>query len=368
MPEDFTVLERKVAAVLRNEGWQVIKARDNQVGYDLIATNSGQSVAVQVKDFLAPVRPRQLSKFFDYVESPAGQRFVYGVFVTSSYYSPQTRALYEEWASPRLRLAIIDGDQLRWEDAPTPPEPPDDGQPTLIGVFTCKGGVGKTTISAHLGGAMRLNGYRVALVDLDPQNNLKNLLGNGLPVIQRGRENLPLHVFSQTEWDTRANQNQYSAVICDCSPRFEANPVSLVKRFRYCIIPTTLNPLGINKNGLVIKETVRKIRSVNPGAFLFILINCHLEDTTVRANTLLEAYKKFFQDLVVGDDKFEIVDPEEACIRHSKDLFYWGEHLYGDGRPKLAFMPRGGRCKPKEDFLNLLAYLEARSTIARLRE
>ena len=44
---------------------------------------------------------------------------------------------------------------------------------TYIGVFTCKGGVGKTTISAHLAGAFALNGYDVGLIDLDHQQNFE---------------------------------------------------------------------------------------------------------------------------------------------------------------------------------------------------
>ena len=36
-------------------------------------------------------------------------------------------------------------------------------------------------------------------------------------------------------------------VICDCSPVLAENPAGLIGQFDYCIIPTTLNPLGIAK-------------------------------------------------------------------------------------------------------------------------
>ena len=42
-------------------------------------------------------------------------------------------------------------------------------------MFTCKGGVGKTTVAAHLAGAFALQGYDVILVDLDPDRNLRKL-------------------------------------------------------------------------------------------------------------------------------------------------------------------------------------------------
>lgn len=42
----------------------------------------------------------------------------------------------------------------------------------VISVMNYKGGVGKTTISANLGAAIANRGYRVLLIDLDPQTNL----------------------------------------------------------------------------------------------------------------------------------------------------------------------------------------------------
>lgn len=43
---------------------------------------------------------------------------------------------------------------------------------TIIIVAQCKGGVGKTTLTAHLGVAWAALGHRVALVDIDPQASL----------------------------------------------------------------------------------------------------------------------------------------------------------------------------------------------------
>jgi chromosome partitioning protein len=80
-------------------------------------------------------------------------------------------------------------------------------------------------------------------------------------------------VYGIEEWTDSKTPEDIKMVICDCSPSFEANPVELVKKFDYCIIPTTLNPLGLNKNGHVIKNTLEQIRSVNKTAELFVLVN-----------------------------------------------------------------------------------------------
>jgi len=47
----------------------------------------------------------------------------------------------------------------------------------VIAVINGKGGVLKTTLTANIGGMLASSGYRVLLVDLDPQGNLAEDLG-----------------------------------------------------------------------------------------------------------------------------------------------------------------------------------------------
>jgi len=51
------------------------------------------------------------------------------------------------------------------------------GLERVVAVVNGKGGVGKTTITANLGGMLAASGYRVLLVDMDPQGNLAEELG-----------------------------------------------------------------------------------------------------------------------------------------------------------------------------------------------
>ena len=50
-------------------------------------------------------------------------------------------------------------------------------QPNVVWIGNQKGGVGKTTLTAQLGGLLAAAGWRVLLIDLDPQNNLARHLG-----------------------------------------------------------------------------------------------------------------------------------------------------------------------------------------------
>ncbi|WP_110656202.1 cellulose biosynthesis protein BcsQ [Salinicola halimionae] len=92
---------------------------------------------------------------------------------------------------------------------------------TLINLLSPKGGVGRTTLCANLGVALQQLGYRIVLVDLDPQNALRLHfqfpMGDERGLIDRfdsagdwrhyliglteGLELLPFGVASDAQWD-----------------------------------------------------------------------------------------------------------------------------------------------------------------------
>jgi len=366
---DFERFEELVCILMKRAGWEAKLMPRGQKGYDIEARRGKDTVAVQVKDYRVPVKVPQVEKFLDFMESPEAQKFTKGFFVTSTKFSPQSLTYFAQRSEAKIKLAVISDGDIKWIDesfAMSPPKPPRK-RLTYVGVFTCKGGVGKTTISAHLAGAFALSGYDVALVDMDPQRNLTTLLGEGVNLPGLGGKR-SVTVYGIDEWVDTKPPEDIKMVVCDCSPAFDSNPAELVKKFDYCVIPTTLNPLGLNKNGHVIKSTLEAIRSINKTAELFVLINNYFEDETVKGKVLREEYQRFFQDLVGRDKKFHFIDPEEAAIRNSKQLFYWGYHIYTGGRSELAFTPYAGKCLPKADFLNLLQYLEENTTIEKLKE
>jgi chromosome partitioning protein len=367
--ENYQDFEQFVAILLKKAGWEVIMPPMNQKGYDIEARKGSYVAAVQVKNYRAKVKAPYLEKFVSYLETPEARRFNKALYVTSSSYSPQSLAYYNGLDTEKIKLASVKDGNVTWIKPDAREEPP--ARKTIyVGVFTSKGGVGKTTVAAHLAGAMAMTGYDVALVDLDPQKNLTTLLGDGVAVpAGRNQPKCSVAVYNAEDWDDEIAKD-VAMVVCDCSPVFENNPRELMRRFDYCLIPTTLNPLGLNKNGHVIRATIQQIREVNSRARAFVLINNYVRDTSkARSATLRREYKKYFEDLSKQDLRFAFIDPKECCIRHSAQLYYWGYHIFNGANPELAFRAAvGGVCHPRADFLNLLQFLEENSGIEEAKE
>ncbi len=238
----------------------------------------------------------------------------------------------------------------------------------MIGVVTAKGGVGKTTISAHLAGVFAAMGYPVTLVDLDPESNLKSLLGESVdfPLGPQGRAGR-IAVFAAEDWkdDTVSS----GIVVCDCSPVVARNPRRVVKKFDICLIPTTLNPLGLSKNGKVIVSTIEQIRAVNPTAHLFVMINNFYPEDRHEIGPLIRSYKQLFEEILKQDDRVHFVEPTECAIRNHKDLFYWGREVCENQSVKLAISSiEDGSSGVLKDYLGLVDYLERSTPIQDTRK
>jgi chromosome partitioning protein len=367
--ENYEDFEQAVGKALELAGWQVTFPAKNNQGFDIEASKGSIRSAVQVKNYKRSVNVAQVQQFLDFLDLPMANRFTHAFLISASGFSAPAVTMAEQRNDHRLRLGTLRKGKLAWleddkEEAIAPQSlnvTKTDGK-TYIGVFTCKGGIGKTTVSAHLAGAFALTGYDVALIDLDPQKNLNTLLPEGIYLKPtKDKPGNTISVFNSDEWDSQRASEKI--VICDCSPDFDRNPVDMMAKLHYCIIPTTLNPLGVNKNGHVLISTLEKIRSVNKDAHLFVLINNYFDDDTQRSSILKREYKRLFDKLEKSDPKFKFIDPDECSIKNSKMLFYWGYHLYTGGPGELAFSPVGGKCIPKENFLTLVSYLEEHTTI-----
>lgn len=360
--ERATEMERMALFLLRREGFSAQVTPKSIKEYDLEAIKPGEKIAVQVRNQRAKVHLGQVEKILDFLNLPNSKNFNEGLLISTSGFTSSVYAYLREEKITNLKLAILRDHKLirNCEEIDRREER---DKTTYIGVFTCKGGVGKTTISAHLAGGFALNGYDVALIDLDHQQNLRKLLGEGVYLpSNKGNVGSVVSVLNKDEWDER-DYKDTKIVICDCNPEFESNPVEFIRKFDYCLIPTTLNPLGINKNADVIKRTLASIRRENTKAHLFVLINSLQTDEDNRNNLLNQVLKTQFKQMSESDPRLHYIDPAETAIRFSKQLLYWGFHLFDGNKPSLAFKTVGRYSYPRMDFLKLVDYLEMQTEV-----
>jgi chromosome partitioning protein len=380
-PSDF---ERFAAVAFARSGYEVIMPPANTRGYDIELRRGNECIAVQVKNHRAKCSVSQIQKFQDFLEQPLASRFTSGWFISGSGYSKPALTHIETERPQNFRLGTLPQDGLvAWNypgEGIGSQHSVEDTNLKYIGVFTSKGGVGKTTVAAHLAGAFALMGYDVILLDLDPERNLRKLFlqdiedkegDASLYVPPRRRDELGaiITVLSHEQW-REEDYPDVRVVICDCSPVLKENPQSLVERFDFCIIPTTLNPLGISKNGDVIIRTFKEIRKLNSKAEMFALINNYDtgRETAQRNEVLLDHLKRSLSRYTSTDPKCKLIDPDAATIRFSKSLLYWGYHIIEGTKPKLAFQEHAGRSYPRTDFLQLAEYLEDHTDIDKFRE
>ena len=355
--ERATETERMALFLLRREGWAAQITPKDFKDYEIEISKPGAKCAVAVRNQRAKVHLGQIEKFLDFLNRPNQKNLNEGMFISTAGFTASVYAYLREEKIANLKLAII-GERGLILDCERFDAAAEREKTTYIGVFTCKGGVGKTTIAAHLAGAFALNGYDVGLIDLDPQQNLRKLLGDGvyLPAT-KGETGSIISVLNKDEWDER-DYRETKIVVCDCNPEFEANPAEFVRKFDYCLIPTTLNPLGINKNADVIKRTLDEIRRENRRAHLHVLINNLQTDEPNRNNLLNQALQTQFKQMREADNRLHYINPAECAIRFSKQLLYWGFHLFDGTKPSLAFRSSGRYSYPRMDFLKLVDYLE----------
>ena len=251
----------------KNHGYEVIKPPKGMFGYDLEIIRDGKSIAVQVKKYKIPVNRAHVQKFTGFMGlHHAESQFSEGWLISSSGFAKaaveQLKSEFREnLRMPVVSLGTVFLGGIRW-DYPHPKstfEFPQESSREMsssisplenhqnnnhkryyFGIFTNKGGTGKTTVAAHLAGAFALMNHDVILLDIDPQRNLKKLFQQDkgdlsgaslyVPSLRPGQVGCTVSVLDDKEWeDDKDNHNDIKIVICDCNPTFEENSSDLVK-------------------------------------------------------------------------------------------------------------------------------------------
>ncbi|MCK5895415.1 MAG: AAA family ATPase [Cocleimonas sp.] len=340
--------EKFIAIKFEDIGFDIkINDKQNEPGYDFLAIKNERIVAVQVKNYKRKVSITQVLKFRDYMDRSDIKE---GAIISAKGFSaPAISAIAAEKVQ-NFHMGHLSENKIVWDYLSKSINHHTEQKPChYISVFTAKGGVGKTVVSAHLAGAFAISGYKVNIVDGDPEENLYRLTGNQATVPNsRSNKNVIVPVSKVTDWNATTHQED-SITVFDCSPSFERNNLALLQKTESFIIPTSLSPLEIGNKAEVLIRTIEQIRECNSEAMVFILLNKYYA-----AN---KKDQQRYQDITtlishLEDKNCLLIDPEkEVSIRESKILRNWGSE------PDLAFKTIAGRCYPRDDFLKLAEYL-----------
>ena len=360
-PWDSLGFEQHIQAIFRGNGYDVTpNEKQNEPGYDFITEKNGERCIVQVKAWKKRVTANTVSRFLEFCYENAYR----GIIVSLNGFSDSSHVLVSTDGSKKIFLGEYNDqtNKIKFypidstgEPEPTDPIPPEEvrvkPEPIKLAVVTHKGGVGKTTVSAHLAGALALGGKNVVLVDGDPQNSLCSLVNGGdieVPNQKTGKSST-IKVIDSLQWSAKATVRN-DIIVADCSPVFSLNAKDIMSETDIFICPVELSPLSIGANAERLHSTYNEIRAVNKNAKIFILINKFnpkMSCSTIRLQVVI----KTLVQKVVNDANFQLIDPKVAAIRESTLLKSFGEN------PKLEFLNVAGRCYPRQDFLALADFL-----------
>ncbi|MBI4716851.1 MAG: ParA family protein [Planctomycetes bacterium] len=198
-----------------------------------------------------------------------------------------------------------------------------------IAIINQKGGVGKTTTTAHLGAALALAGRRVLLIDLDPQAHLTlhfgtqlaedqpsvyDVLTNGVAVRDVAlpvRENLWIvpadidlagaeaELISITGREVLlrealdADAAPYDALLIDCPPSLGVLTVNALSACDEVIIPLQAHFFALQGLSRLL-DTVTLVRQrINPGLVVRGIVLCMHEGSTRLASEVVDDLSGF---------------------------------------------------------------------------
>jgi len=160
--------ERMVIFILRRHEWSVRPTMIKK-DFNLELFRPGKHVAVKIFEQEKRVDLAQVEHYIDSVtKSP--QQFTGGICIPTVGFTPSVYAFLRNERITNLKLAILKDSKLIWNCEEVDREV-ERSRSTFIVVFTCKGGVGKTTLQHevdHLNGIVPT--MRGNLLDTDKLN------------------------------------------------------------------------------------------------------------------------------------------------------------------------------------------------------
>jgi chromosome partitioning protein len=244
---------------------------------------------------------------------------------------------------------------------PVPPETP--GVARIIAIANQKGGVGKSTTAVSLGASLADLGYRVLVIDLDPQGNAST----GMGIRHEARETTVYHVIvaespiddaivktpverlhavpstidlagaeielvSQFSRETRLKkalepirEGRYDFVLLDCPPSLGLLTVNALTAAEELIVPIQCEYYALEGLGQLLRNVSLVQQNINPGLRLSGIVMTMFDPRTKLSSQVVEEVQRFFGDLV-----YDVIIPRTVRLSEAP----------GFGQPITVYDPR----------------------------
>ena len=244
---------------------------------------------------------------------------------------------------------------------PKPPEIP--GTARIIAIANQKGGVGKSTTAVSLGAALAELGYRVLVVDLDPQGNAST----GMGIRHAARETTVYHVivaespiddaivptpvehlhavpstidlagaeielvsrFSRESRLKKAldpiREGRYDFVLLDCPPSLGLLTVNALTAAEELIVPIQCEYYALEGLGQLLRNVSLVQQNINPELRLSGIVMTMFDPRTKLSEQVVEEVQRFFGELV-----YDVIIPRTVRLSEAP----------GYGQPITVYDPR----------------------------
>lgn len=257
-----------------------------------------------------------------------------------------TQAEFQVPDAPAQSLLVDEGDlgptgrPLPEIPEPARPDPDRKMQATVIAMCNQKGGVGKTTTTINLGAALVEIGYRVLLVDFDPQGSLSVGLGVNPHTLERsvynlllsreftlddvirtssvpGLDILPSNIdlsAAEVQLVSEVAREQtlqrvltparpkYDFILIDCAPSLGLLTINALTASDYVIMPLECEFFALRGIALL-TDTISKVSDrLNPNLQVLGILGTMYDSRTLHSREVLERVVQAF-----GEDVFHTV-------------------------------------------------------------